>query len=91
MLPAAQHPPSHACVDAACAGAYAWFVSCSLEGIIGNDDVIHSAMLVLTLKVTNGINPLGPRWKSDAGPGPAVLVLDMVRRGAALPPCPASC
>jgi hypothetical protein len=44
---------------------------------VGPDDTITSATLVVVRSSASGINPLGPSWTSDAGPGPAKVHFDM--------------
>ena len=60
-------------------GAYGFFVSCNLAGYIGPADTVSSAQLVLTPSSTYGVDPLSRQWTSNAGPGPAQLLVDMVR------------
>jgi hypothetical protein len=47
-------------------------------GYVDKRALILDARLVLTRSVSIGINPFGSMWKSDAGPGPAVLEFAMV-------------
>jgi hypothetical protein len=60
-------------------GAYGFIVSCDLTGYVGPSDVINSAKLIMTKSASQGINPLGPLWTSNAGPGPAKVLFSMVR------------
>jgi hypothetical protein len=60
-------------------GAYGFFVSCSLVGYVDSGAIINDARIVMTRKSSQGINPLGPAWTSDAGAGPAVMEVAMVR------------
>ncbi len=48
-------------------------------GVLGPRDTVLSATLVVVRKELRNINPLSSNWTSDAGPGPAKVVLDMVR------------
>ena len=59
-------------------GAYGFIVSCDLTGYVGPEDTISAANLLLTRGISQGINPLGSKWTSNIGPGPAVLNVDMV-------------
>jgi hypothetical protein len=60
-------------------GAYSFIVSCSLEGYVGPDDTITTAQLQMRQSSLQGINPLSPRWTSDAGPGPIKISADLVK------------
>jgi hypothetical protein len=66
-------------------GSYCWIVSCYLTRVVGPQETIVDARLVLTRLENKGINFFSDAWTSDAGPGPAVLEMDMVR---ACPPYP---
>jgi hypothetical protein len=59
-------------------GAYGFIVSCDLTGYVGSLDVISSASLVVTRSRSQGINPLGRSWTSNAGPGPAKVLFSAV-------------
>ncbi len=59
-------------------GAYGFVVSCNLVGVLGEDDVVSSASLILSRGGAKGVDPLSEAWESTAGPGPASVLLDMV-------------
>ena len=62
----------------ATSGAHGFIVSCSLRGYLGPNDVVSSAVIVLTHGVISGVDPLSSAWVSRAGKGPAQLHVDMV-------------
>ena len=59
-------------------GSYGFFIACDVQGYLGPQDIVSSAMLVLTQGGSIGIDPLGPGWNSSAGLGPAKLLVEMV-------------
>ncbi len=62
-------------------GAYGFFVGCNIEGFVGKSETILKAQLVLQRGWSNGINPLSNNWSSNAGQGPAQMIVDLVRAG----------
>ncbi len=61
-------------------GAFGFIVSCHTQGYLAPDDVVVSASLSLYVSDVNNINPLSDAWAvPDMEPGPAILVVDMVR------------